>query len=71
MKKAKENADLSTGRYKIGVGDSIELRDAQVDYKNAQLTYYYTMYEYNSAKANLEKSIGKNISDEMILEKCD
>ena len=38
-------------------------------YENAQLTYYQALYEYNSAKAGLEKAVGKNIiSDEDIIE---
>lgn len=70
LKQAKENYDLSSGRYRVGVGDPIELKDAQVQYENAQLTYYRTMYEYNTAKANLEKSIGRNIvSGEVELQK--
>lgn len=63
MKQAKENYDLSSGRYKVGVGNPIELKESQVQYQNAQLRYYQTMYEYNVAKADLEKSIGKNIAD--------
>lgn len=67
---AKENYELSAGRYKVGVGDPIERNEAQMQYKNAQLTYYKTLYEYNSAKANLEKSMGRNIcSEEIELEK--
>ena len=61
MKQAKENYELSAGRYAVGVGDPIELKDAQVEYENAQLTYYQTLYEYNSARSNLEKSIGRNL----------
>ena len=63
VKQAKENYELSYGRYKVGVGDPIELKEAQVQYQNAQLTYYQTMYEYNSSKANLEKAIGRNLVD--------
>ncbi len=62
MKQSKENYELSSGRYKVGVGNPVELKDAQVQYENSQLTYYQTMYEYNSARANLEKSIGRNIA---------
>ena len=70
MKQAKENYDLSAGRYKVGVGNPIELKDAQVQYENAQLMYYQTMYEYNSARANLEKAMGRNIAaDEVTLDK--
>ena len=28
---------------------------------NAQLSYYNSLYQFNSAKANLEKAIGKNL----------
>ena len=62
MKQAKENYELSAGRYKVGVGDPIELKDAQVQYQNAQLTYCQTLFEYNMAKANLEKAMGRNIN---------
>ena len=69
MKQAKENYELSSGRYKVGVGDPIELNDAQVQYNNAQLTYYLTLYELNSARANLEKTIGRNIpEDEAVMQ---
>ena len=63
MKQAKENYELSYGRYKVGVGNPVELKEAQVQYQNAQLTYYQTMYEYNTARATLEKVIGKNIAN--------
>lgn len=63
MKQAKENYELSYGRYKVGVGNPVELKEAQVQYQNAQLTYYQTMYEYNTARATLEKAIGKNLAN--------
>ena len=63
LKQAKENYELSYGRYKVGVGNPIELQDAQVQYQNAMLTYYQTMYDYNTARATLEKVIGKNIAN--------
>ena len=61
LKQAKDNYELSFNRYKVGVGSPVELRDAQVQYENSKLTYYQTLYEYNSAIANLEKSMGRNI----------
>ena len=67
MKQAKQNYELSSGRYKVGVGDPIELNDAQVQYKNAQLVYYQTLYELNSAHAKLEKTIGRNIVQDGVL----
>lgn len=62
LKQAKDNYDLSFGRYSVGIGNPVELQDAQAQYKDAQLTYCKTMYEYNTAKSNLEKAIGRNLS---------
>ena len=61
VKQAKENYELSFGRYKSGVGNPVELKEAQVQLRDAQLQYYNTLYEYNTARANLEKAIGRNI----------
>lgn len=64
VKQAKENYELSYGRYRVGEASPTELKDAENIYEQAQLTYYTALYEYNSAKALLEKSIGKNIVDD-------
>lgn len=68
VKQSKENYELSYGRYRVGEASPTELKDAENTYEQAQLTYYTALYEYNSAKALLEKSIGKNISDEDCVE---
>ena len=61
MDKAIENYELTSGRYKVGYGDVIELKDAQVALATAKMNYYQTIYDYNSARANLEKSIGQTL----------
>ena len=63
MKQARENYELSYGRYKVGVGNPVELKDSQAQYQDALLKYYNTLYQYNSARAELEKFVGKNIVD--------
>ena len=63
LKQAKENYDLSFGRYNVGVGNPVELKEAQVQYQNSMLNYYNSLYQFNSARAELEKFIGKNIAD--------
>ena len=69
LKQAKENYELSYGRYRVGVGNPVELKEAQVQYQNAMLQYYNSLYQYNSARAELEKFIGKNLAiDEVKLE---
>lgn len=63
VQKAQESFELSKGRYKAGVCDAIELKEAEITYENARLAYIYHIYLYNSAKANLEKAIGKTIQN--------
>lgn len=58
VKQAKENLDLANGRYKVGVGNSIEVQDAEINYNNAQLSYVQALYDYNIAHSNLEKAMG-------------
>ncbi len=53
-----ENFELADGRYAVGIGDYIQLQDAKVNYNNAQQSYVKTVYNYNVARANLEKAIG-------------
>lgn len=64
VKQAKENYELSYGRYRVGEASPTELKDAQINYQQAQLTYYNALYQYNSSKAALEKAIGKNLTNE-------
>ena len=64
VKQAKENYELSYGRYRVGEASPTELKDAQINYQQAQLTYYNALYQYNSSKASLEKAIGKNLTSE-------
>lgn len=68
LKQARENYNLSFGMYKVGETSPIELKDAEITYENAQLTYYSALYDYNTAKAELEKAIGRNLcqNDEYI-----
>ncbi len=63
VKQAKENYELSYGRYRVGEASPTELKDAQINYQQAQLTYYNALYQYNSSKAALEKAIGKNLTN--------
>ena len=64
VKQAKENYELSYGRYRVGEASPTELKDAQINYQQAQLTYYNALYQYNSSKAALEKAIGKNLASD-------
>lgn len=54
-----ENFKLADGRYTVGLGNFIELQDAQTNYNNAQLSYVQTVFNYNIAKAQLEWVLGE------------
>jgi outer membrane protein len=56
---AKENLDLATGRYQVGVGSIIEVTDAQTLYTDAQTTYIRSLYDYKIADAQLTRAIGQ------------
>jgi outer membrane protein TolC len=56
---AKENFDLATGRYQVGVGSIIEVTDAQTLYADAQTNYIRSLYDYKIADAQFHKAIGK------------
>ena len=58
IKQAEENLELANGRYKVGVGNSIEVQDAEISYNSAQLAYVQTLYDYNIGRSNLEKAMG-------------
>lgn len=54
-----ENYELADGRYEVGIGNFIELQDAKVNYNNAQQAYVQAIYDYNVARAALEKAMGE------------
>ncbi len=60
VEKAKENLELSQGRYNEGIGDVIELKDAEVAYTDAELSLLTARYDYASAVADLKQAMGTN-----------
>lgn len=62
VKQALENYELSKGRYRVGEASPIEMREAQNTLAESKLQYYKSLYEYNIAKSDLEKSIGMNLN---------
>ena len=59
QQQAQENYDLAVGRYKVGVGNYIEVKDAEITLSNAKLSYISAIFDYNLAIANLERAMGK------------
>ncbi len=63
LKQAEEQHRLAQGRYKAGMGDAIELKDAENSYKNARLEYLYAILQFNLAIAETEKIIGNKLTE--------
>lgn len=59
VKQATENLDIANGRYAAGVGNPIEVTDAQVTYSNAKLVYIQALTNYNIAHSALLKAMGE------------
>jgi len=58
VKQAQENFEIANGRYTAGVGNPIEVTDAEVLLANAKLSYIQALYDYKVAQASLEKAMG-------------
>jgi outer membrane protein TolC len=55
---AKENYDLASGRYQVGVGQPLEINDAEVLLANARANHINALYDYKVAEARIEKTMG-------------
>jgi outer membrane protein len=58
VEQAKENLEISNGRYAAGVGNPIEVTDAEVGLANARTFYIQILYADKIAQASLEKAMG-------------
>ena len=56
LQQARENLMLAEGRYKTGVGNIIELTDAQVSLATAEASRVQALVGYRTALATLERS---------------
>lgn len=58
---ARENLELAEGRYQTGVGNVIELVDAQRARASADAEYVSALYDHQIAIATLEQAIGEEL----------
>ncbi len=58
MQQATENLEIANGRYKAGVGNPIEVTDAEITYMNAKNSHTQALYDYQVAVASLDRAIG-------------
>jgi outer membrane protein len=64
LQQARENLDLAEGRYKTGVGNIIELTDAQASLTSAEASHVQALYSYKTAVAALEKATAQQLTTE-------
>ena len=61
---ARENLALAEGRYNTGVGNIIELTDAQASLTTAEANHVQALYNYKTALAALEKATAQQFTSE-------
>ncbi|UII29424.1 TolC family protein [Fulvivirga maritima] len=59
MELAEEIYDVTSIKFKEGVGSNLEVVEAEADYKEAQTNYYNALYDALVAKVELEKAYGQ------------
>ncbi|MDR0988825.1 MAG: TolC family protein [Prevotellaceae bacterium] len=57
---ARKAVEIATKRYDVGAGTVLELNSSQVSLTQAQLVYCQSIYDYLSAKADLEQVLGRD-----------
>ncbi|MFH1390506.1 MAG: TolC family protein [Candidatus Margulisiibacteriota bacterium] len=58
---AEENQKVMTSRFASGAGTNIEVLDAQVSLTQARINYLQSLFDLETAKAKLNKVIGKEV----------
>lgn len=58
VEQAQENFEIADGSYREGLGDPIQLTDANVTLSSAKISYIEALYSYKIAQASLEKAMG-------------
>lgn len=58
VRQATENLEIANGRYAAGVGNPIEVADAEVSMSNAKTEHIGALYDYRVSRASIEKAIG-------------
>jgi outer membrane protein len=64
LEQAEEDMRVSEGRYKEGMGNILEVIDAQTALTQARTNNVVALYDISSAGARLDRSIGKETAEE-------
>jgi outer membrane protein len=57
---ARENYELASGRYQVGVGQPLEITDAEVQLANARANYITALYNLKVSEAKIDKAMAIN-----------
>ena len=63
LRQSEKALDISKKMYEVGMATYLDLNNADLAYINAGLTYNQSIYEFLSAKADLEKILGKEFGN--------
>ncbi|OQY26192.1 MAG: hypothetical protein B6244_14225 [Candidatus Cloacimonetes bacterium 4572_55] len=59
LKAAEEDLRLAEERYRLGVATIVDLNTAQLGYTNAKTSHIEAIYDFETAKANMDYVLGK------------
>jgi outer membrane protein TolC len=59
IQQAEENSIIATGRYNAGVGNPVEVTDADTLLVQARASHIRALYDYRTAQTSIEQSIGR------------
>jgi len=62
LRQAEKALSISQKMYDVGMATYLDLSNAELSYINAGLSYNQSIYDYLSAKADLEKILGNDIN---------
>ena len=63
LRQSEKGLDISKKMYEVGMATYLDLNNADLAYINAGLAYNQSIYEFLSAKADLEKILGKEFQN--------
>ena len=64
IEQARENLEIAEGRYKTGVGNIIELTDAQASLTTAEASHVQALYAYKTAVAAVERATATRLASD-------
>ncbi|MBI5197673.1 MAG: TolC family protein, partial [Nitrospirae bacterium] len=53
-----ENFEITQGRYASGIGNPIEVTDAEVALSEAKTAHIQALYDYKISQAGIERAMG-------------